>query len=205
MRFAANATRMELLKIRKRLVLARRGHKLLRDKQDELMRRFMCLLEEWKSARKEMDTQLKEAFRDFIIASSLMDGAFLNKALKPAADLNIICSTRRFLNLDLPKFEIASLSKPSNYSLLNTNSRFDIAISRFYELVPNLMKVAELEKSIFLVSREIKSTRRRVNALEHVLIPGLIETIKYITMKLGEFERSNLTRLMRVKELIRSH
>jgi V/A-type H+/Na+-transporting ATPase subunit D len=206
MKFAVSATRMELLKIRKRLVLARRGYKLLRDKQDELMRRFMLLIEEWKRLRGEIDEEFKEALRAFVTASSQIDEVFLNEALVFSREnLGIKYSTRRFLNLDIPQFEIIGLNRPYNYSALNTNTKFDISIDKFYELFPGLIKLAELESSIFLISKEIKSTRRRVNALEHILIPGLIETIKYITMKLGEFERSNLTRLMRVKELIRTH
>lgn len=206
MRAAVSATRMELLKIRKRLVLARRGYKLLRDKQDELMRRFMSLIEEWKLVRKAIDTEIREAFRNFIIATSLMDKDLLKEALSSFKEnLKIEYSIKRFLNLNIPQFEVIGLTRPLNYSLLNTNTRFDISIAKFYELFPRLIKLAELEGSIFLISKEIKSTRRRVNALEHILIPGLIDTIKYITLKLSEFERSNLTRLMRVKELIRGH
>lgn len=206
MKLAVSATRMELLKLRKRIVLARRGHKLLRDKQDELMRRFMSLIDEWKTLRKDIDTLLKDAFKDFIIASSLIEEPFLDKALSyPKEKLQINHTTRRFLNLDLPQFRIVGLSRTFSYGLLNTNSKLDLSLTKFYEIFPRLIKLAELETSIFFISNEIKSTRRRVNALEYILIPGLIETVKYITMKLSEFERSNLTRLMRVKELIRSH
>ncbi|MCM8781470.1 MAG: V-type ATP synthase subunit D [Candidatus Omnitrophica bacterium] len=206
MRFAASATRMELLKLKKRIVLARRGHKLLRDKQDELMRSFMYLIEEWKKLRKEADVLLKEAFKNFVIASALSDKEFLNEALSNTKEtIKIKYLTKRFLNLDVPQFEIAGLSQQLNYGLLNINSALDVSIAQFYEVFNKLIKLAEIESSISLISKEIKATRRRVNALEYILIPGLIETVRYITMKLSEFERSSLTRLMRLKEIIRSH
>ena len=206
MKLAVSATRMELLKLRKRIVLARRGHKLLRDKQDELMRRFMSLIDEWHKLRKDVNTLLKEAFKNFVVATSLMEKDFLDELLSNTKEeIKIEYSTKRFLNLDVPQFEIVGLNKQFNYGLLNTNSNVDTSITQFYEVFTKLIRLAELESSIILLSDEIKSTRRRVNALEYILIPGLIETVKYITMKLSEFERSNLTRLMRVKELIRSH
>lgn len=206
MRFTVSATRMELLKLRKRIVLARRGHKLLRDKQDELMRRFMSLIGEWRGLRQEADVGCKEAFKGFVIASALIEEPFLSDALASAGkNAQVNCSTRRFLNLNIPAFEVSGLKNNPDYGLLNTNSGLDVSFARFYAIFPKLIKLAELEAAILLISNEIKSTRRRVNALEYILIPGLIETVKYITMKLGEFERSNLTRLMRVKELIRTH
>lgn len=203
MRLSVNATRMELLRLRKRLNLARRGHKLLRDKQEELMRRFLGYLNELKNLRGELKNNLTELFKKAVyIRMSMPDYKINNIGLLQTDKLTIKKTENRIMNIRAPRFEIEKLPNPYIYSLIETPSEIDSFAGLLKEIAPGLIKLAELEATITLLSEELEKTRRRVNALEYVLIPNLIETIKYITMKLAEFERSNLVRLMRVKELV---
>jgi len=200
---AINPTRMELLKLRRRIAIARRGHKLLRDKEDELMRRFLAIIEEAKALRDEVEKSLKEVFRDFLTARSMTEPKFMDTQLSAGKKtLEIKTERERFLNLKLARFEIAALPEYPRYSFFATTSDLDEALVNFRNLLGRMIKLAELELKIKLVSEEIKKTRRRVNALEYIFIPNLVDTVNYINMKLTELERGNITRLMRVKELI---
>ncbi|MBM3253206.1 MAG: V-type ATP synthase subunit D [Candidatus Omnitrophica bacterium] len=205
MRLSVNATRMELLRLRKRLLLARRGNKLLRDKQEELMRRFLGFIGELKTLRKELEEKLIRIFRLCIhIGMNLPGYKMKNIGLSQTEKPTIKKSENRIMNITAPRFEIENIPNPYVYSLIETPFEMDSFAQAMNEIMPRIVKLAQIESSLILLSEELEKTRRRVNALEYVLIPNITETIKYITMRLSELERSNLVRLMRVKELIES-
>ncbi len=200
-----NATRMELLRLKKRLVLARRGHKLLKDKEDELMRQFLDLVNKNRDLREKLEAQLIVAFRNFLMARAVMDRESMEEAIMfPNQKLELSVSTASIMNLRVPRFELKSEGTVHSYGFINTSAELDSALQVYSDLLPEMVKLAEAESAIQLLADEIEKTRRRVNALEHVLIPNLEETIRYIKMRLDEMERSNLTRLMKIKEMVRS-
>ena len=200
-----NATRMELLRLKKRIVLARRGHKLLKDKEDELMRQFLDLVNKNRDLREKLEAQLIVAFRNFLMARAVMDRESMEEAIMfPKQKLELSVSTASIMNLRVPRFELKSEGTVHSYGFINTSAELDSALQVYSDLLPEMVKLAEAESAIQLLADEIEKTRRRVNALEHVLIPNLEETIRYITMRLDEMERSNLTRLMKIKEMVRS-
>lgn len=206
MRLEVSATRMELLRLKKRLRLARRGYDLLKRKQDELMRQFLEFLERIGDLRKEIEERLAVAHRGFLMSRSVMDRESMEEAIMfPNQRLTLNVSTLPVMNLRLPQFDVQSHGKVHSYGLLNTSAELDSALGAYSQLLPEMLKLAEIERSVELLANEIEITRRRVNALEYILIPNLEETIKYITMRLDEIERSNLSRLMKVKEIIRGH
>ena len=198
-----NATRMELLRLKKRLVLARRGHKLLKDKEDELMRQFLDLVNKNRALRERLETQLIAAFKKFLMARAVMDKESMEEAIMfPKQKLELSVSTASIMNLRVPRFELKSEGTVHSYGFVNTSAELDSALQVYSDLLPEMVKLAEAESSVQLLADEIEKTRRRVNALEYVLIPNLEETIRYITMRLNEMERSNLTRLMKIKEIV---
>lgn len=197
---------MELLKLRRRLVLARKGYNLLKRKQDELMRQFLDMLGQIGNLRTDIEQQLANAHRNFLMARSVMDNEDMEEAIMfPNQKLTLDVSTVPVMNLKLPRFEAQTEGKVYSYGFSNTSAELDSALGAYSELLPQMLKLAQIERSLELLANEIEITRRRVNALEYVLIPNLIDTIKYITMRLDEMERSNLSRLMRIKEIVRSH
>jgi V/A-type H+-transporting ATPase subunit D len=201
-----NATRMELLKLKKRLVLARKGHDLLKKKQDELMRQFLELLEQIGELRTDIENRIQKAHRSFLMAISVMDREKLEEAMMfPSQKLTMEVSTASVMNLRLPKFDISSEGSVYSYGFAETSADLDSALGAYSELLPEMLRLSQIERSVELLATEIEVTRRRVNALEYILIPNLQDTIKYITMRLDEMERSNLSRLMRIKEIVRSH
>lgn len=205
MRVKVNPNRMELLKLRKRLQLARRGHKLLKDKQEELLRRFNSLLEEVREMRMEVEDTLGSAQRRFLSARAEMEPHALEEVLHLSAQkAQVKCKEEPIMNLRVPHFELLREDSPSS-GFSSTSGDLDEAISLFSELLPKMVALAQREKSLFMVARELQKTRRRVNALEHILLPSLEETISYITEKLSEQERANLTRLMKIRDLLRRH
>ncbi len=206
-RMNVNPTRMVLTGLKRRLKTARRGHKLLKDKRDELMKRFLEIVRENKALREEAEEKLKLVHSRFVMARAEMSSELLEEALmfpKQKVELNV--STRNIMSVDVPVLEFHTESDDETdmypYGFAGTASELDSAIATLSELTPTLLKLAELEKSAQLMADEIEKTRRRVNALEYVLIPNLEETIKYIVMKLDENERGNLTRLMKVKDMM---
>jgi len=206
MRLAVNPTRMELLKLKKRLILAHRGHRLLKDKQDELMRNFLSLVEEIKNLRLTVERELSEAYGSFLIARSTMAREFLDEALMFShLETSLEVTYVLLLNLRVPKYELKMEGDYFSYGLLTTSMELDRALKRYRELVPKMVELAEKGRRLEMLSYEIERTRRRVNALEHILIPNIMETISYISMKLEELERSNLTRLMKIKDIVRRH
>ncbi|UCE17425.1 MAG: V-type ATP synthase subunit D [Gemmatimonadota bacterium] len=202
MLLAANPTRMHLLRLKKRLKLAIRGHKLLKDKQDELMRRFMDLVKQIQGLRQEVERDLHRAFERFTMARSVMSRASVEEALAlPGKRLDVGVTTQRIMNVEVPLFEPRAEGRIYCYGFANTSGELDVSLRSLDAVLLRLLELAQTEKTIMLLADEIDRTRRRVNALEYTLIPSLKETIRFITMKLEELERSNLTRLMKIKEM----
>jgi V/A-type H+-transporting ATPase subunit D len=206
-RMNVNPTRMVLTGLKKRLVTARRGHKLLKDKRDELMKKFLDIVRENKRLREEVEEKLNLVHSRFVMARAVMNSEVMEEALMyPKQQVSLKASTRNIMSVDVPVLEFTTESGGEGdiypYGFANTSGELDGAIATLSDMIPELLKLAELEKSAQLMADEIERTRRRVNALEYVLIPNLEETIKYIVMKLDENERGNLTRLMKVKDMM---
>ena len=201
-----NPTRMELTRIKRRLVTAKRGHKLLKDKRDEMVRQFILLVRENAKLRKEVESELQGALADFALARAVMDRQALEEAVMyPARSAAIQLGRKNILSVHVPSITpIQGTAKESAlpYGLAETSADLDDAIATLAALLPKLLKLAETEKACDLLADEIEKTRRRVNALEYVMIPQFEETIRFITMKLDENERGSLTRLMKVKDMI---
>ncbi|NIQ37713.1 MAG: V-type ATP synthase subunit D [Proteobacteria bacterium] len=206
MKLEANPNRMELLRLKKRLVMARRGHKLLKDKQDELMRQFMELIHDIKELRMAVEESMEEAFRRFLFASAAMSRAALEEAVGyPGKRINLSVSQRMVLNIKVPELEPTVEGEIQCYGLATTPGDLDVSLQALNQVLSEMIVLAQKEKWMQLLAEELVTTRRRVNSLEYVLIPSLEETINDITMKLSEMERSNFSRLMRVKEIVRAH
>ncbi|MCM8801023.1 MAG: V-type ATP synthase subunit D [Candidatus Omnitrophica bacterium] len=201
MRLKVNPNRMELLKLKRRIILASRGHKLLKNKLDELIRLFLGLIKELRQLQEELDLEIKDAFLNLLLARAQIRKKDFQEIPLQKENVSIDFSTRRLMNLTLPSINIA-IKESFSYDFINTPGQLDIALLKFLKLLPNLIRLAQLYKSCQIFSFEIERTRRRTNALEYILIPSLKETIDYITRRLSEFERDNLTRLMRIKEFI---
>lgn len=203
MRLAVNPNRMELLRLRRRLALAERGHKLLKDKLEEIMRRFLELMRRLYDLQEKVNPKLNKLLLSFAFVRAQNSKKELEELI-PEGKLRLATKKERILNLSIPQFEIEE-SEISDYDLLNTESELDIGIRKAQELLEDLLELAQLWKAVELLSHEIEVTRRRVNALEHILIPNIKETIRYISSRLEEMERSYQVQLMRVKEIIRRH
>ncbi|NLC62977.1 MAG: V-type ATP synthase subunit D [Thermoanaerobacterales bacterium] len=200
-----NPTRMELTRLKKQLVTATRGHKLLKDKQDELIKKFIDLVKQNKELREEVEHELENAFKSFTMARSQMSQQVIEESLMiPSARVSIDVKKANVMSVNVPKIDISAEEGGSIYSygFVSTSAEMDSAISILSKILTKMLKLSEIEKACQLMSDEIEKTRRRVNALEYVMIPSLEETIKYITMKLDENERSNITRLMKIKEMV---
>lgn len=202
-----NPTRIELTRLKKKLVTAVRGHKLLKDKRDELMRQFLDKVRENKALREEVETALVSANQNFMLARAGMPDEMLNTALlAPKQELTISAGTQNVMSVEIPDFDFKTRTPDQNdmysYGFAFTTGDLDDAILSLSEVFPKMLKLAEVEKSCQLMAAEIEKTRRRVNALEHVMIPELQTNIKYITMKLDENERSTQIRLMKVKDMM---
>ena len=215
MKLHINATRMELLKLRKRLAIAGRGHKLLDDKLVGLMKEFLTLIKKYREQRKLVDNKLPCIIRSFILAyvTSSKNGVMM--AIEQSKiTYKYLLKQKNILNVPIPCFS-ASLDQPSKesgpffdqndivaYSFLDTNSELDNAIIRLREFFPDIIKLAELEESVRVMAKEIGKTRRRVNALEFGIIPQMTENLAFIRNKLDEMERSNTSRIMKIKDIL---
>ena len=207
MEIRVNPTRMELLKLKKRVTMAKRGHRLLKDKRDQLMKEFLRLIRENKSLREELEKKLSKAFRSFLIASAMMSSEVMEESLmyskgQVAVDVKLATT----MGVTVPKFELEQGDEEGeaySYGFVGTSSELDASLGIFAEALPLMIKLSEVEKAVELLADEIEKTRRRVNALEYVMIPNLEKAVKSITMKLGEQERSNITRLMKIKDIVR--
>ncbi len=202
-----NPTRMELTRLKKSLQTAIRGHKLLKDKRDELMRQFLDIVRENKALRLRVEQKLNEANQYMAVAGSVMKREALASALlmpKQGVDLKI--GTKNIMSVDIPTFSVKTKTDSKtdifSYGFVNTSGDLDKSISILSDTLDDMLKLAEYEKSAQLLASEIEKTRRRVNALEYVMIPNYQDTIKYITMKLEEADRSNTTRLLKIKDMM---
>ncbi len=199
-----NPTRMELRRLKTRLKTATRGHKLLKDKSDEMVRQFMLYIRENKRLRDQVEQELANAMKSFMLARAVSSDAVIEEAISmPGVKVNLETSEKNVMSVNVPVFDISSEVKELYpYSFASVTSELDMSIASLTTLLPKLLKLAEVEKTCNMLADEIEKNRRRVNALEYVMIPQLIETIKYITMKLDENERSATIRLMKVKSMI---
>ena len=202
-----NPTRMELTRLKKKLVTASRGHKLLKDKRDELMRQFLDMARENMELRKKVEAGIKAANTNFVIAKAGMNEQTLSTALMaPKQEVRITLSDRNVMSVDIPVYDYKTKSANSNdiysYGFAFTSGELDDAVKSLSDILPDMLRLAEVEKSCQMLAAEIEKTRRRVNALEHVIIPETREGIKYISMKLDENERSTQVRLMKVKDMM---
>ena len=202
-----NPTRMELTRLKKKLATAIRGHKLLKDKRDELMRQFLDLVRENKALREKVEAGIAAANQNFVLARSGMTDEALNVALMaPKQEVYLETETKNVMSVEIPVFKYKTRTSDPNdiysYGFAFTSSDLDDAVKSLADLLPDMLRLAECEKSCQLMAAEIEKTRRRVNALEHVMIPDTQSNIRYITMKLDENERSSQTRLMKVKDMM---
>ncbi len=202
-----NPTRMELTRLKKKLTTATRGHKLLKDKRDELMRLFLERVRENRKLRMEVEEGIRAANQNFMLARAGMQDAVLNTALLcPKQKVSLECAVENVMSVEVPKFTFHTRTPEQrdlfSYGFAFTSGDLDDAVESLAAVFPAMLKLAESEKSCQLMAAEIEKTRRRVNALEHVMIPQLQETIRYITMKLDENERSTQVRLMKVKDMM---
>jgi V/A-type H+-transporting ATPase subunit D len=198
-----NPNRMELLRLRRRGDVARRGHKLLKDKLDELMKEFLARIAEVRGLRADVERELAAAFGLLAIARAEAGSSTLSQALMAGAPAELLTVTEKALmSVRIPQLALGDLPERAGYSFATTPAVLDGALERLGAVVPRMLELAEREKAIELLAAEIERTRRRVNALEYVLIPQIVETVRDIQMKMDETERGNLTRLMKVKEII---
>ncbi len=202
-----NPTRMELTRLKKKLVTATKGHKLLKDKRDELMRQFLDLVRENMALRQKVEAGILSANKNFVIAKAGMSEQILNTALmSPKQEVYLEATKKNVMSVDIPVFKTRTRTADANdiysYGFAFTSGDLDDAVKSLADILPDMLRLAEVEKSCQLMAAEIEKTRRRVNALEHVIIPETQENIKYITMKLDENERSTQIRLMKVKDMM---
>ncbi|MCR5636425.1 MAG: V-type ATP synthase subunit D [Clostridiales bacterium] len=202
-----NPTRMELTRLKKKLVTATRGHKLLKDKRDELMRQFLDMVRENKALREKVELGIKNSNKNFVLARAGISNEVLGASvMAPGQEISLDISKRNIMSVDIPQYSIKTRTSDPNdiysYGLAFTSADLDDAVKSLSNVFEDMLKLAECEKSCRLMASEIEKTRRRVNALEHVMIPDTKEKIKYITMKLDENERSTQVRLMKVKDMM---
>jgi V/A-type H+-transporting ATPase subunit D len=201
-----NPNRMELLRLRKRLVLARRGHKLLQDKLEEMMRRFLQLMKEIDQAKENFQQRSAAMVQDLIYCRITSSASAFNHALEgitPQVEVNV--SAARIMNVKVPLLRIEKIDIGKSYDFFRTSPQLDLVVAGAGAYVEAVLKLAQLLKTLDVLAAEIERGRRRVNALQYMLIPQIEGAIRNITQKLNEFERGNLVRLMRVKEIVRSH
>ncbi len=203
MKIKVNPNRMELLRLKRRLTLAERGHKLLKDKLEELMRQFLEAARKMSDLRQEVEAEMRIITRALAVVRMSQSLEEIEENI-PAGRISLNLNKSRLLNLSVPEFEIEAVDL-SGYDLHSTESEIDVAVKHFARALSRFLEFASLWKRLELLSNEIEVTRRRVNALEYILIPNLKETIKAISARLEEIERSYQVQLMRVKEIVRHH
>ena len=202
-----NPTRMELTRLKGRLKTAQRGHKLLKDKRDELMKQFMDVVRENRALRKKVEEGLMKAHGSFTVASALMSGEMLEQSLMyPKQSVELDMTFQNIMSVNVPVYHFRTRSDDAGdiypYGFAQTSGELDGAVEALSGVFQDMLKLAEIEKTSQLLAEEIEKTRRRVNALEYVKIPQMEEAIQYITMKLDENERANTIRLMKVKDML---
>lgn len=202
-----NPTRMELTNQKKKLTMAVKGHRLLKDKRDELMREFLDLVRENMILRQKVEAGIRRANTNFVVAKAGMSEEVLRSSLMaPKQEVSLKGGVRNVMSVDIPVFDYETRTPDPNdiysYGFAFTSSDLDGAVESLNDVLPDMLKLAETEKACQLMASEIEKTRRRVNALEHVIIPEARANIKYISMKLDENERSTQIRLMKVKDMM---
>lgn len=202
-----NPTRMELTRLKKRLKTAMRGHKLLKDKRDELMKQFLEIVRNNRAIRKKVEQSLMKSHESFTVAAAVMSPEFLEQALLyPKQSVRVEISLKNIMSVNVPQYKFITANENNEdiypYGFSQTSGELDDSVKELSKALSDMLELARIEKAAQLLSQEIEKTRRRVNALEFVVIPQLNETIRYITMKLDENDRSNLTRLMKVKDMM---
>lgn len=206
-----NPTRMELKKLKVRLNTARRGHKLLKDKRDELMKQFLDIVRENKLLREKVENGIESVYRSFSTAAAVSSPKMLEEALMlPKKEGELSVSYKNLMSVNVPRFgftqksenENGEMLESLNYGFAFTSGELDSSVAELTRLLPDMILLAESEKAAQMLAAEIEKTRRRVNALEYIMIPQLQTGIKSITMKLDENERGNTTRLMKVKDMM---
>ena len=202
-----NPTRMELTRLKGKLRTAQRGHKLLKDKRDELMKQFMEVVRENRALRRRVEEQLMRAQSSFTVAAAVMSPEMLEQSLLyPKQSVELDMSFQNIMSVDVPHYHFKTKSQDPGevypYGFAQTSGELDDAVDAMSQVFADMLKLAEVEKTSQLLAQEIEKTRRRVNALEYVKIPQMQENIKYITMKLDENERANTIRLMKVKDML---
>ena len=202
-RMNVNPTRMELKKLKARLKTAERGHKLLKDKTDEMVRRFSVIIRETKALRDEVEKDVAGVLKQFSVARGLMSKSDIELIFSmPSVSVELECTTKNIMNVEVPALQLTENRSAAKYpySFADVTSEADYSVELAGKVLVKLVRLAELEKTTMMLAEE--KSKRRVNALEYVMIPSIEETIRYITMKLDENERSGLTRLMKVKDMI---
>ena len=201
-----NPTRMELTRLKKRLATATRGHKLLKDKRDEMVRQFMLYIRRNHSLRLELEKQLGTVTKQFTLAEAQMGALSVSEALLyPARAAVYELGTHNVMSVDVPTIKYTGKAEETTdipYAFAFTSSALDSSVTELSHLLPQLLELAEVEKTCNMLASEIEKTRRRVNALEYVMIPRMQESIKFITMKLEENDRASTVRLMKAKEMM---
>lgn len=203
MKLNVNPTRMELLKLKKRVKTATRGHKLLKEKRDGLMKQFMAIIRKARDIREKIDSELPQSLKSFMFAAADMRPEVTEEALAmPSQKISLESKIKNVMSVNVPQFKFKKSGDSLSYSLSTTSSQIDDSLKTFSDILEDMIRLAEIEHSASLLAEEIEKTRRRVNALEYVLIPNLKETVKFITLKLDEQERAGIVSLMRVKEMV---
>jgi V/A-type H+-transporting ATPase subunit D len=201
-----NPTRMELTRLKGRLKTARRGHKLLKDKRDELMKQFLEIVRRNRQLRAKVEQGLKEANDAFTVAAAVMGPEMLEQSLlRPQRSVSLDVDARNIMSVNVPVFTFHTEGGEGSllpYGFAQTSGELDAALEKMQEVFADMLELAQVEKSMQLLAQDIEKTRRRVNALEYVMIPETEKNIRYITMKLDENERGNTTRLMKVKDMV---
>ena len=202
-----NPTRMELTRLKGKLKTSIRGHKLLKDKRDELMKQFLDTVREVRELRAEVEQELMKVHGSFTVASALMSGPAMEQALMyPKQSVELDMTFKNVMSVSVPTYHFKTRTEDSSdifpYGYANTSGELDAAVEALGTVFQSMLKLAQIEKTAQLLAEEIEKTRRRVNALEYVVIPQTQENIRYISMKLDENDRSNTTRLMKVKDML---
>ncbi len=202
-----NPTRMEMKKLQGRYTTARRGHKLLKDKRDELMKQFLEVVREDKALCERVEDALEKYYRGFSVASASSNPRMIEEALiSPKKECGVEVSYKNMMSVTVPEFGLAASGEATaesfNYGLAFTSGELDVSLRELNGILGDLLRMAELEKKAQLLAEEIEKTRRRVNALEYIMMPQYLKAIKSIKMKLDENERGNTTRLMKVKDMM---
>jgi V/A-type H+/Na+-transporting ATPase subunit D len=191
--------------LKRRTVSASRGHKLLKDKQDGLMKQFLAIIRDAKRLREQVELELGQAFKSFLLASAWMSDAQMGNALSsPQANMELTVETKNVMSVRIPVFKLERQGSVRTYGYAGTNALLDSAVDAFELAFDTLIKLAEIEKQAENMAIELETTRRRVNALQYKMIPDLKDTVKYIRMKLDEAERGAIIGTMRVKAQIQA-